>query len=210
MEIGLVATEMQATFALRLAWHLYPAVGQCQAGSSQWTGLFPVPCVPENSLHMEHVSGKQETAAAAFPHSKKGAQEITFLSHQASQCRSKDNMSQNPEAGCYLQLVDLNKIGHRGSLYLGRGWKRWWLHADILPLQMVPTAENTTQSVVSLHSTLKEPIRFLHREWESGFWMWCKNFWNASFPVNQSFKKGFLIVSGNLKICISNMCGVLY
>lgn len=88
-----------------------------------------------------------------------------------------------PEASCYLQLVDLNKTNHRGTLYLGR-WKRWWLHENILPLQMVPTAKNITQSMVSLHSTLKQPIWFLHREWESVFWMWYKNFWNASFPVN--------------------------
>lgn len=208
MEIGLVATEMQATFAFCLARDLYPAVGQCQAVSSQWTGLFSVARVPENSFHMEPVAGGQQTSAAAFSHSKKGAQEITFLSHQASQCNSKDNTSQNPEAGCCLQLVDLNKTGHRGTLYLGRGWKRWWLHADILAL--LPTAENTAQSMVSLHSTIKEPIWFLHKEWESGFWMWCKNFWNASFPVNQNFKKCFLVASGNLEICIFNVCGMLY
>lgn len=131
MEIDLVAPEMQATFALFLAWDLYPAVGQHQAVSSQWTGLFPVACIPENSLHMELTSGGQHTAAAAFCHSKKGAQEITFLSHQASQCSSKGNTSQNPEAGCYLQWVDLRKTGHRGNLHLDSGWQRWWLHASL-------------------------------------------------------------------------------
>lgn len=78
MEIGLVATETQATFALCLAWDLYPPVGQHQAVCSQWTGLFPVACTPENSLHMELTSGGQHTSAAAFSHSEVHRKSLSF------------------------------------------------------------------------------------------------------------------------------------
>lgn len=89
MEIGLVATETQTTFALCLAWDLYPAVGQHQAVPSQWTGLFPVACTPENNLHMELTSGGQRTSAAAFSHSKVHRKLLFFLTRLSS-CSSKD------------------------------------------------------------------------------------------------------------------------
>lgn len=73
-------------------------------------------CTKENGLHMDRTAG----TSAAFSHSKEGMQEITPLSHEASQCSSKDT-SHSPGAACYAQLVALKQAGHRGTLYLGCG-----------------------------------------------------------------------------------------
>lgn len=148
MEIGLVATEMQATSALCLAWDLYPAL------PSRWPGLVPVACIPENSFHMDHTPAGQHPSAAAFSHSKKGAQEITFLSHQASQCSSKDNTSKS--WGWLLPAVS--------------GLEQEWSQRHFITGQWMKKAMGCMQIFCLFRWSLQQRTSHMHRVWLLCFW----------------------------------------